>query len=113
MESNLVQNVARRGWHLYGKTSWKSPKKSQKVFAEKETDMAALMADPFAVALKLKVAGRLTAEIFGHIPREISRATSFFFDRGGIVEGYVLDTKYRPSPIPRGGLEIVLNAVSG
>ena len=68
--------------------------------------MAALMADPFAVAWKLKVAGRLTAEIVGHVPREISRATSFFLDRG-----YVLDAKYRPSPIPRGGLEIVLAAV--
>ena len=27
------------------------------------------------------------------------------------MEGYVLDAKYRPSPIPHGGLEIVLTAV--
>lgn len=111
MESSLVKNVAIRGWHVYGKTSWKSPKKGQKVFAEKETDMAALVADPFAVAWKLKVAGKLTAEIVGHVPSKISRATSFFLDRGGVLEGYVLDEKYQPSPIPRGGLEIVLTAV--
>ena len=27
------------------------------------------------------------------------------------MKGYILDAKYRPSPIPRGGLEIVLTAV--
>ena len=81
------------------------------MFAEKETDMAALMADPFAVAWKLKVAGKLMAEVVGHVPREISRVTSFFLDRGGVVVGYVLDEKYQPSPIPRGGLEIVLSTV--
>ena len=32
----------------------------------------------------------------------------FFLDRGGLVEGKVYDEKYRPSPIPKGGLEIVL-----
>ena len=78
MESTLVKTVDSRGWHVYGKTSWKNPKKGQKVFTERDTDMAALMADPFAVAWKLKVAGRLTVEIFGHRPCKISRAISFF-----------------------------------
>ena len=96
---------------MYGKTSRKNPKKGQKVFAERDTNMAALMADSFAVAWKLKVAGRVTAEIIGHVTCKMSRATSFFLDRGGVVEGYVLDAKYRPSPILRGGLEIVLTAV--
>ena len=111
MESTLVETVASRGSHVCGKKSSKNPKKGQKVFAERDTDMAALMADPFAVAWKLKVAGRLAADIVGHVPCEMSRATSFFLDRGGVVEGYILDTKYRPLPSPSGGLEIVLTAV--
>ena len=45
----------------------------------------------------------------GHIPREISRHVYYFIKtEGGFVNGSVISTKYRPSPIPSGGLEIPL-----
>ena len=42
----------------------------------------------------------------GHLPREISRFCTFFFDYGGELSAAVRDPKYRRSPIPQGGLEI-------
>ena len=108
MESIYTQTIASRGWHVYGKTSWKNPKKGQTVFAEKEQEKIALLSDPYAVAWKLKHSEKLTASVVGHVPRESSRAVSFFLDRGGIVQGTVINEKYQPSPIPRGGLEILL-----
>ena len=45
----------------------------------------------------------------GHIPREIFRHVYHFIKtEGGSVTGTVISTKYRPSPIPSGGLEIPL-----
>ena len=45
----------------------------------------------------------------GHILREISRHVYFFIkSEGGSVNGIVISTKYRTSPIPAGGLEIPL-----
>ena len=48
--------------------------------------------------------------IVGHIPLEISSYVWFFLDRGGKVEAKVHDPRYRPSPIPKGRLEIILQA---
>ena len=43
------------------------------------------------------------------MPREISRHVYFFIKSGGgSVNGTVISTKYRTSPIPAGGLEIPL-----
>ena len=48
-------------------------------------------------------------EIVGHIPREFSRRVYYFIKTGGgFVNSSVILTKYRPSPIPSGGLEIPL-----
>ena len=45
----------------------------------------------------------------GHIPREVSRHCYYFIkDEGGCIDGSVLSTNYRHSPIPSGGLEIPL-----
>ena len=45
----------------------------------------------------------------GHIPRELSRDVYFFIkSEGDSVNGTVISTKYRTSPIPAGGLEIPL-----
>ena len=47
--------------------------------------------------------------MMGHIPREISRHVYYFIKtKGGSVNGSVISTKYRPLPIPLGGLEIPL-----
>ena len=53
------------------------------------------------------VPGKL--ETVGHIPREVSRHTYFYIkEEGGRTDGSALSARYRPSPIPSGGLEIPL-----
>ena len=42
----------------------------------------------------------------GHLPREISRITKFFMDRGAIVSAQLTSKHYRRSPIVWGGIEI-------
>ena len=54
-----------------------------------------------------KIVGKLTDnEIVGHIPGEISRFCHYFIHYGGKLEARVTCTKYSPSSIPSGGLEI-------
>ena len=74
MESVLKTKIACRGWHFYGKTSWKSPKKGQSLYGEKENDKIVLMHDPYAVAWKMKSKGKLIDETVEHFPEELSRA---------------------------------------
>ena len=64
--------------------------------------------DPFSIAIKAVSRERLTnfEKLVGHIPREISRFCHYFLNYGGALEGCLRDVKYRPSPIPNGGLEI-------
>lgn len=42
----------------------------------------------------------------GHLPLEISRVTKHLIDRGATVCARISSTKYRPSPLVQGGLEI-------
>ena len=83
-------------------------KKGQRLYAEKENDKIALMHDPYAVAWKMISQGKLIPETVGHVPLELSRATWFFLMRGGKISRSVFEENYRPSPIPKGGLEIML-----
>ena len=108
MESILSCKIASRGWHYYGKNKWKRPKKDEIVFAEKESSKTALEHDPYSIAWKKKNKSKITADVVGHVPKEISRAVFFFISRSGKVVGRVLDEKCYPSPIPKGGLEILL-----
>ena len=108
MESILSCKIASRGWHYYGKNTWKRPKKDEIVFAEKESSKTALEHDPYSIAWKKKNKSKITADVVGHVPKEIFRVVFFFKSRGGKVVGRVLDKKCYPSPIPKGGLEILL-----
>ena len=93
---------ASRDFHVY-RELWK-PKLGQKLQIDQEIGN---IHDPFAISLGAKVVGKLTDnEIFGYIPREISRFCHYFINYGGQLEARVTCTKYRPSPIPSGGLEI-------
>ena len=92
-----------------GKPHGKLQKKGRKLHAENEKDKIALMHDPYAVALKINSKKKIIAETVGHIPKELSRAACFFLKRGGKITGVVCEEKYRPSPIPKGGLEIMLD----
>ena len=44
------------------------------------------------------------------MPKEISRAAWFFLERGKKINRKAFEEKYRPSPVPKGGLEIILSA---
>ena len=68
--------------------------------------------DPYWCAINTIVSGKL--ETVGHIPREISRHTYFYIkEEGGRIDGFVLSTGYRPSPIPGGGLQVPLMMTFG
>ena len=109
MESVFKSTIASRGWHVYQQTVWHKPKIGEKLTACKEKYKVALEIDPYAVAWKLKKIDRIAPVVVGHIPREISRAIWFFLEKGGTVTGKVFEERCRPSPIPKGGLEILLH----
>ena len=110
MKSIFVTKIASRGWHFYGKSSWKSVEIGQSLFYEQETKKIVFMHDPYAAAWKLKSKGKLVADIVGHMLTEISSAAWFFLECGGKVNGKVFEEKYRPSPVPKCGLEIMQSA---
>lgn len=109
MEVTLKTKLASRGWHIYQKTTWPNPQKGQEVFAVKEKNQDALASDPYAIAWKRLAAGKIAAEVVGHLPREVSRFVHFFLERGGSLTGTVSSGRYVPSPIPKGGLEILID----
>lgn len=93
---------ASRGFHVYREV-W-TPRLGQSLKVEQEINN---VHDPFAISLGTKIPGKLTdKEIVGHIPREISRFCHYFLNYGGKLETRVTCARYRPSPIPTGGLEI-------
>jgi len=108
METSYQTLIACRGWHVYGKTVWCNPSQDEILHLKKEESQAALIHDPHSIAFTRKIRARLVPDIVGHIPLEISRYVWFFMNRGGRVTGTVHDPRYRPSPIPKGGLEIIL-----
>ena len=58
--------------------------------------------DPFAI----KVCKVRKSDVVEHLPREISRATKFFMDRGGKVTVTLTSEHYRRSLLVQGGMEI-------
>ena len=108
MEVSFEVNVGSRGSHVYGKDVWESPNTRQELSAEKEKDHFALKIDSHSVAWKLKTKDKLIPAVVGHLPQEISCFISFFMDYGERMEGAVLSLEFKASPIPRGGLEIIL-----
>ena len=48
----------------------------------------------------------------GHLPEKISRITKYLLERGEKIESQLTSTKYRRSPIPRGGLEISYKVIA-
>ena len=104
-ESGKQQNevtCASRSFHVY-RELWK-PKLGQSLQIKQEIGN---LHDPFAISLGANIPEKLTDfDIVGHIPREISRFCHYFMNYGGKLKARVRCTKYRPSPIPLGGLEI-------
>ena len=82
-------SAAVRGYHYY-KRFW-IPQKDQILECFFETH------NPFEVG---------NENVVGHLPREISRVTKFFMDRGAIVSAQLTGEHYRRFPIVQGGMEI-------
>ena len=110
MEIFFKHLIVSRGWHAYGKTVWTIPKKGQRLYGQKERDADALLVDQYAVAWMMKSKENLLPDVVGHVPQEISRFVYFLLHHGGSIDAVVEDEKCRPSPIAKGGLEIVLRA---
>ena len=89
--------AAVRGYHYY-RRFWK-PEPSQKLNCFFEEDHPF---DPFAI--KVCEIGKTAA--VGYLPREISRETKFFIDRGGRLSVTLTSEHYRRSPLVQGGMEI-------
>jgi len=62
--------------------------------------------DCYAIAARKSLPGTLAVEsTVGHLPKEISRLTSFIMLHGAIVVVKILNTHHRRSPLVQGGLE--------
>ena len=79
-----------RGYHYY-RRFW-TPKTSQKLYCFYEPD------NPFDV-FAIKVCEEGKTEPVGHLPREISRPTKFFIDRGATIKVILTSEHYRRSPL--------------
>ena len=108
METSYSTLVACRGWHVYGNSVWQNPRRDEVLKLKKEENQTALLIDPHSVAFTRKSKLRLVPDIVGHVPIEISRFVWFFMDRGGRIVAKVHTPRYRRSPIPKGGLEIIV-----
>ena len=85
-------------------------KKGECLIGEQETDPVALLEDPYAIAWELQRKDKLVPVVVSHIPREVSRFVWYFTKYGGKVCSQVHSESPRLSPIPSGGLEILLMA---
>ena len=108
METSYTTLIACRGWHVYGKSVWQNPRRDEILRVKKEENRTALLIDPHSVAFTRKSKQRLVPDIVGNFPLEISRYVWFFMDRGGRIGAKVHSPRYRRSPIPKGGLEIIV-----
>ena len=89
--------AAVRGYHFY-RRYWQ-PQPSQKLDCFYEEDNPF---DPFAIKV-CEIGKNITV---GHLPREMSRATKFFIDRGVAITLTLTSEHYRRSPLVQGGMEI-------
>ena len=102
-EKIFEYTAAVRGYHYYRRFG--VPKRSQKLFCYHEPD------NPFdEFAIKVCKEGKEVP--VGHLPREISRATKFFIDRGANITVTLTSDHYRRSPLIQGGMEIACKVTS-
>ena len=64
MDVTTTTTVASRSWHEYGKSVWKTPKKGEFLYAEKESDTKALQIGSYAIAWKRKIIPKNSRNFF-------------------------------------------------
>ena len=101
--------ITSRRFHVYKETTRSNVKVGGEVKVEVESNLKSITHDPYSCAIKTKHEHYVGWKTVGHIPREISRYVYFFIKQeGGRVYGKLKSLKYKPSPIPAGGLEVPL-----
>ena len=95
MESHTF-TAAVRGYHFY-RRYWR-PQENEKLICLHEPGNAF---DRFAIKTVKE-----NGEIVGHLPKEISRITKYYLDRGASMYCRLSSQHYRRSPLVQGGLEI-------
>lgn len=93
--------AAVRGYHYY-RRFWQ-PKENEKLICLHEPGNAF---DRFAIKTVSE-----NGETVGHLPKEISRITKYFLDRGASMYCTLSSEHYRRSPLVKGGLEIECQGV--
>ena len=73
MDSTYTTLIGSRGWHVYGKPTWKN----EVVQVKKEINPIALEIDPCAIAFTRKSVDCLVPVTVGHVPLEVSRVIFF------------------------------------
>ena len=93
--------AAVRGYHYY-RRFWQ-PKENEKLICLHDPGNTF---DRFAIKTVSE-----NGETVGHLPKEISRITKYFLDRGASMYCTLSSEHYRRSPLVQGGLEIECQAV--
>ena len=78
----------------------------QQVKVLKETNSVSIDTYPYFCKITIKRVGRIRDITVGHIPRELSRFLFHFIYEGRSVIVTATNITLRPSPIPKGDLEI-------
>ena len=103
MQKSFTSIIGCRGYHIYMKTTWLKPEKSDELKLQIEDNNTF---DNWAVGV-LRLDGDVWATV-GHIPIEISRHVYYFLKSGGKTSVKVHDTKLHRSPVALKGLEIFI-----
>ena len=107
--------IVSRDYHLYKDNTWSNAKVYEEVKVgnevkvEVETDPKSIVADPYSSAIKSKHSYFIGCKTVGHIQCEIPRNVYFFKEEDEKYFGTWKSLKYKESPIPSGGLEIILS----
>ena len=102
MENVHSFTAAVRGYHYY-RRFWK-PEEKQKLNCMHELNNPY---DRFTIKLVT-----LNGETVGHLPKELSRITKFYLDRGASMHVALTSKHYRRSPLVQGGIEIACLVVT-
>ena len=109
MAYSFTATVASRGYHIYKNTSWTNAKVVEKSYNQDWNNKIFTGSCGYTCAIKIKNHFFDSLVTVGHIPCEISQHVHFFIKtEGSKVIGHVKSLTYGPSPIPSGGLEILL-----
>ena len=105
MSFSFQIKVASREFHIYKNTTREDVNIRQEISVQLEANAGSTKIDPYCCAIKTMVSGKL--ETVG-LQGRFQDIYFYIKEEGGRIDGSVLSTRYRPSPIHIDGLEIPL-----